>query len=201
MSESFNDAYPPMMAIKSEPLPMSGDLFTAIGNLVVVWSRIETGLSMDISSMMRYPNIAALASEPPRSFKTKLTLWRRCVRKLYPEIQKYQTLASHIQTKLKAAARARNHIIHGSWGLEPKEDGSFTVTNIHMLRNVEKIEKAQVDLPRLKGLLTEIERLDGLIHGFIASKMWHAHLGLLKLERGQLPDHPVHQNPTSGGGT
>lgn len=176
---------------------MSAELFAAIGNLVVVWSRIETGLSMDISSMMQYPNIAALASEPPRSFKTKLALWRRCVRTLYGQIPKYQTLASHIQTSLKTAARARNHIIHGSWNLEPKEDGSFTVTNMHMLRFAEKMDRAQVDLARVSGLLREIERLDGIIHGFIASKMWHAHLGLLKLERAQSPDHPAHPNPTN----
>ncbi len=201
MDDAFNQTYPPMFTIRSAPLPMSPELFAALGNLVVIWSRIETGLSMDISSMMQYPNIAALATEPPRSFKTKLMLWRRCVRKLYGSIEKYQTLASHIQAALKAAAKSRNHIIHGYWGLDPKDDGSFTVTNMHMLRYAEKIESAQIDLERINGVLSEINRLDGLIHGFIASKMWHSHLGLLQLTSGQSPDHQVPPNPTTDEGT
>lgn len=196
MADSFNDTYPPMFALKSEPLPMGTDLLAAIGELVVIWSRIETGLSMDISSMMQYPNIAALATEPPRSFKTKLTLWRRCVRVLYQDIEKYQALANRIQTDLKAAAKVRNHIIHGSWSLMPNDDGSFTTTNITMLRHAEKIARADVDLERIQGLLTEIYRLDGLIHGFIASKIWHAHLGLLKISHGKSPDSPAHPSAT-----
>lgn len=197
MDDAFNDSYPPMFAVKSDPLPMSPELFQALGNLVVIWSRIETGLSMDISSMMRYPNIAALATEPPRSFKTKLTLWRRCIRTLYSKIEKYQILASYIQTDLKAAAKARNHIIHGSWGLEPKEDGSFTVTNAQGLQFAEKIERAQVSLEIVHELLNEINRIDGMIHGFIVSRMWHAQIGLLRATPEKSPDHLAHPSPTT----
>ena len=86
--------------------------------------------------------------------------------------------------------------MHGSWGLEPSADGSFTVTNMQLLRNAHKIESAQVDLDRVNGLLAKINNLDGIIHVFIASKMWHAHLGLLQLDRRQSLDHPARQNPT-----
>jgi hypothetical protein len=184
---------PPMLGINSAPLPMPPEMFTIIGEIVVLWSRVETSIEADTSIMMQYPNIRRLATTAPHGFAKKLELWRRCVRTLYPTVTLYQNHASAFAAAAKKVAKVRNHLIHGSWDLNPKEDGSFRVQSMRALYRIERLQELSFSVEFVTALLDDIRTLDSLITGFIATKMWHAHLGLLQTHREPSPNEQAAQ--------
>lgn len=174
---------------------MPPEMFTIIGEIVGLWSRVETSIETDTSIMMQYPNIRQLATIAPHGFIKKLELWRRCVRTLYPTVALYQNHASAFAAAAKKVAKVRNHLIHGSWDLNPKEDGSFRVQSMRALYRVERLQELSFSVEFVTALLEDIRTLDSLITGFIATKMWHAHLGLLQTHREPSPNDPAPQAP------
>jgi hypothetical protein len=173
-------------------MPMPPEMFTVLGEIVVLWSRIETSLDNDIGIMMQGPIVCEGVKEHPRAFGKKLSLWRRSVRRLYPKIDYYQDQANEFERVARIVARYRNHVIHGSWSLQPKEDGAFTVTRYeHRVGGtIDGINKLEVDLGFLKALLDDMRKLDNQIMSLVVTKLMHAHLGLLKAERRPSPQHP-----------
>lgn len=157
---------------------MSERLFTLLGEVVIQWSRVEMALLQDTSTMFRYQIVQALASEPPRSFKKKLELWRRATRTLY-NADPYQQLAAAIYTRAKAASKLRNHLVHGSWALEERE-GSFMVSSVKALRHVETWDSILVSEALVEDLLEEVKHINDLLMSLIVSKMVHGSSGQLR---------------------
>lgn len=172
----------PFLGLTSDPLPMPPEMFTMIGEIVVLWSRIESSIDSDISSMMQFAVVQKLAKKAPRTFTQRIELWRRSVRTLYPKIEAYQRNADAFETAVRQVAKLRNHLIHGSWALQPDDDDSFLVLNMVALRTVEQSDVIQVSIPFLQALLDDMRKLDNHIMSFICSKMWHAHQGWLKTD-------------------
>jgi hypothetical protein len=157
---------------------MTERLYSLLGGVVIQWSRVEGAILQDTSTMFQYPIVQALASEPPRSFKKKLELWRRATRTLY-NADPYQQLARAICSRAKAASKLRNHLIHGSWALEDS-DGAFTVSNIKALRYVETWESIPVSEALIEALRDEVRAIHDLLMSLIVSKMLHADSGRLQ---------------------
>jgi hypothetical protein len=187
---------PPMMGIKSDALPMPPEMFTVIGEIVVLWSRVETALESDTSIMMQYPVVRRLASEAPRGFKKKLELWRRAVRALYPSVTMYQEHASAFVEAARKVSKLRNHLIHGMWSLQPAETGGYPVTLMRALDRVEQMDTIEFSMGLVTALLEDIRTLDNHIATFIVSKMWHAHLGLLRADASPSPAPPTPPKPS-----
>jgi hypothetical protein len=182
-----------MFGVTSDPLPMSDRLFSLIGEIVIHWTRVEAALLQDTSSMFRHRIVQDLATEPPRSFKKKLELWRRATRKLYA-VPAYQDLATTICTRAKAASKLRNHLMHGVWSLEERE-GAFTVSSVSALRHIEQWDSVQVSENLLEALLQEIKDVDRLLMGLIVSKMLHAYVGQLRENPSPSAEHQALQGP------
>jgi len=182
MTESSAAQALPFLGVTSDPLPMPPEMFAALGEIIVLWSRIESSIDADISTMMQFPVVRKLAKKAPRTFTQKLDLWRRCVRTLYPKIDAYQSYADSFDEAARKVAKVRNHVIHGSWGLQADESGGFMVTNIVALQHVERSDVIVVSIGFLHVLLNDMRTLDNHIISFICSKMWHAHQGWLKLD-------------------
>jgi hypothetical protein len=183
----------PMLGITSEPLPMPEEMFTIIGEVVVLWSRVEAHIDQDITWMAQWPIVQALFTERPRGFAQKLDLWRKATRALYPTINVYQSYADEFKRAAKIVAKVRNHVIHGSWSLEPNDDGSFVVYNIKSHVLTAQIEPLEVSLGFLRCLINDVRNLDNYITGFVVSKMLHVHQGLLKADYGPSPEHQQSQ--------
>lgn len=185
----------PMFKVDSDPLPMHSDMFKTIGEIVVFWSRIENSIESDARAMMRYPIVGKLGSAVPHPFKQRLDFWRRCVRTLYPSIETYQSYADGFIEAVEKVAKVRNHIIHGTWTIEPNEHGQYLVVNYRKVRGNEVTDTLLVSQPLLDDLLTDCRTLDAHITGFIVTKMVHAHHGILKL----LPPSDDNSNSQSQG--
>lgn len=170
-------------------------MFATIGEIVVFWSRIENSLDSDIRAMFQYRIVQSLADNMPHAFKKKLKLWRRCVRKLYPRIATYQAYADSFADAARKVSNIRNHIIHGTWNLEPDETGAYSVTNWKPVADgIEEGETFLVSQTLLNNLLTDVQKLDARITGFIASRMVHAQQGLLRADPAPPPENPAPQS-------
>jgi hypothetical protein len=182
-----------MMVVNSEPLPMQPEMFTTLGEILVFWSRIEGAIDQDTVTMRQWPIVAQLAAVLPHTFNKKLELWRRSVRTLYRSIDEYQLFADDFMDAVQKVSKVRNHIIHGTWGLDTNERGEFIVMNYRTVKGVERYENLWVGQQLLNDLLSDVKMLDGRIMGFIVTKMWHAHAGLLEARPSPSPDHQVQQ--------
>ena len=83
----------PYLKMHSEPAAIPVDLATELAAVVIEWGRFETGIITDTQEMMRYPNIQALESSPPRSFSKRIELWKHCIQALF-DIQFYRNVAA-----------------------------------------------------------------------------------------------------------
>ena len=184
-----------MFHVTSEPLPMDSQLFRTIGEIVVIWSRIENGIAQDTQDMMKYPVARKLSETIPHAFNKRLELWRRCVRTLYRSIDTYQSYADGFADAVRKIARMRNHIIHGTWAIEPNEQGEHMVMNYRP--NIDKTDSLWVSQKVLDDLLADVQMLDSVIMGFITTKMIHGHDGLLQLTPAPSLDHPAHPSPAT----
>lgn len=176
---------------------MQPEMFTALGEILIFWSRIESALDQDLRTMRQWPIVSDLADHVPHTFHKKLELWRRSVRTLYPKVFEYQEHADEFTRGAKMVAKVRNHIIHGTWGLNPNEKGQFNVSNYRTVKGEERYDQMWVGQDLLNGLLGDVKTLDGLIMGFIVTKMWHGHLGLLKADGAPSRDHRAHPTPAT----
>jgi hypothetical protein len=173
----------PIYGVTSEPLPMQPEMFEALGQIVVLWSRIENAVVQDLHDMRKWPIAEDIAEEIPRTFDKKLELWRKSVRALYPKVVAYQGLANQFSSGAKDVAGIRNHLIHGTWALEADENEEFKVTNIRRVKGDDRIETLWVGTEKVQALLNDVLKLDSWIMGFIVTKMLHAHAGLLQVDR------------------
>ena len=176
---------------------MQPEMFSALGEAVIFWSRIESTIEQDLITMRQYPIARNLAKVVPHTFAKRLELWRRSVRALYSSIETYQKYADAFEVGVKKVAKIRNHMIHGTWSLEANEKGEFLVSNYRSVRGQERHDTLWVGQKNLDDLLTDVRNLDAWIVGFTVSKMLHAHHGLLRLGPSPSPDHPAPPNPAS----
>lgn len=58
-----------MFTLTSNPLPMPPEMFSMLGEIIILWCRVEASIQMDTSTMMQWPIVRGLASEAPYSFK------------------------------------------------------------------------------------------------------------------------------------
>lgn len=176
---------------------MQPQMFTTLGEVVIHWSRIESGIDQEISTMRQYPIVRKLAGVVPHTFGKKLELWRRSVRTLYPTIEAYQSYADAFDEAAKKVAKFRNHLIHGTWTLSENDEGEFLVTNYRSVRGVARHDTLWVGQEVLDNLLHDVRNLSAWITGFTVTKMLHAHEGLLRAQPASSPDHPVHPSPAT----
>ncbi|HUE80017.1 MAG TPA: hypothetical protein VMN38_10350 [Sphingomicrobium sp.] len=186
-----------MFTVTSNPLPMQPQMFTTLGEIVVHWSRIESALDQEISTMRRYALVRKLADVVPHTFSKKLELWRRSVRALYPSINTYQQYADAFVEAVKKVAKFRNHLIHGTWSLNENEKGEFLVMNYRSVRGEERHDTLWVGQEVLDNLLADVQNLSAVITGFVVTKMIHAHEGLLRAQSASSPDHQAQPNPAT----
>ena len=189
MTEPLESVAIPMLEIVSDPLPMPSEMFTMLGEIVVLWSRIEASIDSDIQTMMYWPVVRQLVQRlwpkgRPTAFSKKLMLWRRCIATLYPKVEVYQAQASEFKRVATITAKLRNHIIHGSWSLQPTENGGFDVWSIRPIFQTANADRIEVTSELLAALLNDMRTLDNYIVSFVSSRMWHQHIGLLKVDRG-----------------
>ena len=176
-----------MLGITSDPLPMPLEMFTVIGEIVILWSRIETSIDTDLETMKQWPVVAQMVPNGVRGFSKKLEHWRRAVKTLYPKVEVYQGHAAEFERAAKMVAKLRNHLIHGTWSMEATECGGFVVTNVRRDKGGDKFEQFEITMEVLLALLDDMRSLDNYIVGFIGSRMLHAHLGLLKADHEPSP--------------
>ena len=206
MAEPLEPVGIPMFGLTSDPMPIPPEMLTMLGEIVVLWSRIESSIDQDTTDMMHWPIVAELVKKfrsdgkRPTAFSKKLVLWRRCVRTLYPKIGAYQGTASEFECAAKLVSALRNHIIHGSWSLKPTENGGFDVWSMRPIMHTAHMQKIEVTPKLLTALLNDMRNLDNFIISFIASKMFHAHIGLLKVDHGSSPEDQDHPNPPNDSG-
>lgn len=202
MSDTPETQNIPMLSITSEPLPMPPEMFTLIGEIVVLWSRVETSIDQDISWMTQWPVVANLIDPiagRPRAFKKRLELWRRATRALFPKIAVYQSYADEFKRAAGIVSKVRNHVIHGTWSLQPDEHGNFTVFSIRPKANAAPaaidFEQLEIGIGFLQALVNDIRNLDNYITSFIASKALHMGKGLLKADREPSPERHTRRSP------
>jgi len=175
-----------MITLTGPAIPVEPRFAAALASIVIEWSRVETSLVTDLEGLRQFPGVSDLSPEMPRSFDRRLKLWRKSVRHLFPTIESYQLVADNIRDRACDLAPKRNHLIHGLWDIEGvAQSGVWTVRShkaakgggYHLLRS-------EVDADSLEGTAQAIVKLSGDILGFLASRMLHAHKGLLKAQRG-----------------
>lgn len=185
-----------MFSVKGKPIPIPDDFALILAKIVVEWSRVESALAMDTSTMMRYVVVQELTTETPRNFKKRIELWKRSIDTLYRTVPQYRALAAEIRIKAKAAAKIRNHLMHRTWDLKGEDaDGCFTVSNIRGLHIIEQYDRLKVSKQLLQDLLNDVTALSDQIFGFMTTRMLHARFGLLQAVPAPSPEHPAHPNP------
>jgi hypothetical protein len=160
MTDTPENTRLPLFNITSNALPMPPEMFAILGELVVLWSRIEASIDQDTTDTMRRPIVREGVKERPRGFGKRLALWRRSVRRLYPKVPVYQDQATEFKRVAGIVSRFRNHVIHGSWRLQPTENGEFIVTSIKHDMEGADFHKFEVTLEFLRALLDDMRKLD-----------------------------------------
>src|SRR5207248_1539974 len=110
MSDTPEETGIPMLGITSDPLPMPPEMFTVLGEIVILWSRIETSIDTDLGTMKQWPVVKQMVPNRLRAFSKKLEFWRRAVRTLYPKVAVYQAHAAEFERVASMIAPLRNHL-------------------------------------------------------------------------------------------
>lgn len=197
MSDTPQKPTLPMFTITSDPLPMQPEMFTALGEAVIHWSRIESTLDDEIEEMRKWGIVRKLAKHVPHTFSKKLELWRRSVRTLYRSIDEYQSYADEVELQIKKVAKIRNHLIHGLWTLAENENGEFLVSNYRSVGGIERHDTLWVGQKELDDLLHDVKVLSGALMGFKVTKMIHGGQGLLRATPPPSPDHQARSIPAT----
>lgn len=185
MSDSFLPGFPPIIALKGEPIMVAPEFGLALAAIVIEWSRVEIGFDMDLNSLRQFPGIAELSPEMPRSFNKKVKLWRRSVKTIAPAIEAYQAYADHIRDSALKLALIRNLLVHGLWRIDgPEPDGKWPVQSQKQTADGFQLIKAAPNAADLEETLADIMKLAGDINGFHLSRMLHQQRGILKVNRG-----------------
>lgn len=195
MSAQALPAYPPMIGLRGDPIPIPAEFSHNLAALIIEWSRVEQTLLTDLEALCYLPGMDKVVPQVPFQFDPMLKAWIKAVRHLFGSIEAYQIVAEHIYKSGGDLSPKRNHLIHGLWAIEgPDLNDVWTVRNMKRVKGGGyQLHRSEVDIERLTGTVAAVRKLSEDIIGFTTSRMLHMHKGLLKFER--RPSQPSSQTP------
>lgn len=180
-SAGGNDLVVPWLEVHRDPDPVSTSLSVALTQVVIEWGKFEYGLECDLAALRRYPNVMALSTKEPQSFKALIELWKRSINELYPTIDLYKNIARDICSHGKLMSHHRNRIIHGIWLRRPEgEKYEYEILATTGVDRIKKAENFYVDADYLEAVSKDIKTLSDKTYEFAFNRVLHAKQGLLK---------------------
>lgn len=107
-------------------------LFKAVGFVVIQWGMNEQHLDLIVAAIFHRFKGHPLLNRRPMNLTQKIELLRQCFAE-FTELEQFRTECDTLLTRLAAAGKKRNDIVHGAIADFSAEDGMFIFSKIDVV--------------------------------------------------------------------